>query len=85
VVTGHEDGVITLDLAESDDVRREQLRVELDEPYRTLLGHFRHATGHAYFHRLVGAWIPRSAEFADLFGDPVTDYQTALDHHYRYG
>ncbi|PRC61694.1 hypothetical protein C6A85_07145, partial [Mycobacterium sp. ITM-2017-0098] len=42
VVTGHEDGVITLDLAESDDVRREQLRVELDEPYRTLLGHFRH-------------------------------------------
>ena len=85
VVTGHEDGVITLDLAESDDVRREQLRVELDEPYRTLLGHFRHETGHAYFHRLVGAWIPRSTEFADLFGDPGIDYQTALDRHYRNG
>jgi hypothetical protein len=85
VVTGHEDGVITLDLAESDDVRREQVRVELDEPYRTLLGHFRHETGHAYFHRLVGAWIPRSAEFADLFGDPEADYQAALDRHYHDG
>ncbi len=85
VVTGHEDGVITLDLAESDDVRREQLRVELDEPYRTLLGHFRHETGHAYFHRLVGAWIPRSAQFADLFGDPGTDYQAAIDRHYHNG
>lgn len=85
VVTGHEDGVITLDLAESDDVRREQLRVELDEPYRTLLGHFRHETGHAYFHRLVGAWIPRRAQFTELFGDPDADYQAALDRHYQGG
>lgn len=85
VVTGHEDGVITLDLAESDDVRREQLRVELDEPYRTLLGHFRHETGHAYFHRLVGGWTSRSAQFRDLFGDPEADYQAALDRHYHDG
>ena len=85
VLTGHEDGVITLDLAESNDVRREQLRVELDEPYRTLLGHFRHETGHAYFHRLVGAWVSRSAQFADLFGDPRADYQEALNRHYYGG
>ena len=85
VVTGHEDGVVTLDLAESDDVRREELRVALDEPYRTLLGHFRHETGHAYFHRLVGGWSQRSSEFADLFGDPDRDYQQALDRHYSAG
>ena len=51
--TGHDNGVITLDLAEGDDVHREQLRVAMDEPYRTLLGHFRHEIGHYYFYRLV--------------------------------
>lgn len=85
VVTGHEDGVVTLDLAESDDVRREELRVALDEPYRTLLGHFRHETGHAYFHRLVGGWVARRSEFVALFGDPADDYQEALDRHYGTG
>ncbi len=53
VLTGHENGVITIDLAEGDDVHREQLRVEMDEPYRTLLGHFRHEVGHYYFYRLI--------------------------------
>lgn len=85
VVTGHEDGVITLDLAEGDDVRREQLRIALDEPYRTLLGHFRHECGHAYFHRLVGGWVARSSQFVDLFGDPGIDYQASLDRHYYAG
>jgi Putative zinc-binding metallo-peptidase len=28
-------------------VHREQLRIAMDEPYRTLLGHFRHEIGHA--------------------------------------
>jgi hypothetical protein len=46
VFTGHENGVVTLDLAEGDDVHREQLRKEMDEPYRTVLGHFRHEVGH---------------------------------------
>ena len=54
VMTGHHNGVITIDLAEGDDVHREQLRVAMDEPYRTLLGHFRHEIGHYYFYRLVG-------------------------------
>ncbi|MDP7735532.1 zinc-binding metallopeptidase family protein [Mycobacterium paragordonae] len=84
VITGHENGVITLDLAEGDDVHREQLRVEMEEPYRTLLGHFRHEVGHYYFYRLV-----RSPEylqrFNELFGDPDADYQAALDRHYSQG
>jgi hypothetical protein len=85
VSTGHEDGVITVDVAEGDDVHREQVRIALDEPYRTLLGHFRHETGHAYFHRLVGGWPSRRREFDDLFGDPDTDYPTARDRHYHDG
>ena len=59
VTTGHQDGVITLDLAEADDVQREKARVRLGEPYRTLLGHFRHEIGHYYWLRLVSAsgWL----------------------------
>ena len=84
VITGHANGVITLDLAEGDDVHREQLRVSMEEPYRTLLGHFRHETGHYYFTVLVGTG-PELPRFTELFGDPATDYQAALDRHYSQG
>ena len=85
VMTGHHNGVITLDLAEGDDVHREQLRVEMDEPYRALLGHFRHEIGHYYFYRLVGPSQAYSQRFRELFGDPDADYQAALDRHYKDG
>lgn len=83
VVTGHDNGVITLDLAEGDDVHREQLRVEMAEPYRTLLGHFRHEIGHYYFPILV---TPADRDrCSELFGDPDLDYRAALDRHYAEG
>ncbi|OBF80814.1 hypothetical protein A5791_00490 [Mycobacterium sp. 852002-51163_SCH5372311] len=85
VMTGHDNGVITLDLAEGDDVHREQLRVEMEEPYRTLLGHFRHEIGHYYFYRLIAPSSDRLARFNELFGDPDADYQAALDRHYEEG
>jgi hypothetical protein len=85
VLTGHHNGVITLDLAEGDDVHREQLRIAMSEPYRTLLGHFRHEIGHYYFYRLVGGHADKTASFVDLFGDPNVDYQAALDRHYSQG
>jgi hypothetical protein len=85
VFTGHHNGMITLDLAEGDDVHREQLRVEMSEPYRTLLGHFRHEIGHYYFYRLVGPSQTYSQRFRELFGDPDADYQAALDRHYDEG
>jgi hypothetical protein len=85
VLTGHDNGVITLDLAEGDDVHREQLRISMDEPYRTLLGHFRHEIGHYYFFRLIGPSDEYTAEFTRLFGDPDEDYQAALDRHYHQG
>lgn len=85
VITGHDSGVITVDLAEGDDIHREQLRVEMDEPYRTLLGHFRHEIGHYFFYRLVAGSRERLETFRRLFGDPDTDYQTAVERHYGCG
>ena len=85
IVTGHDNGVITLDLAEGDDVHREQLRIEMAEPYRTLLGHFRHEIGHYYYYRLVARSPEYPARFQELFGEPGTDYQAALNRHYREG
>jgi hypothetical protein len=84
VVTGHADGVITLDVAEADDAQREQRRDALGEPYRTLLGHLRHESGHFYWQRLVdgGAWL---APFRALFGDERADYAAALRVHYANG
>lgn len=85
VFTGHQNGIITLDLAEGDDVHREQLRVSMAEPYRTLLGHFRHEIGHYYFYRLIGTSPEYLTRFHELFGDPDADYQAALDRHYSQG
>jgi hypothetical protein len=85
VFTGHDNGVITLDLAEGDDVHREQLRIAMDEPYRTLLGHFRHEIGHYYYFRLVDPVPGYKESFQGLFGDPDADYQQALDRHYDEG
>ena len=83
VTTGHAGGVITLDLAESDDVHRERVRTKLSEPYRTVLGHFRHEIGHYLFPVIVGDTdLP---EVRALFGDERLDYQAALDRHYRAG
>jgi hypothetical protein len=85
VFTGHDHGIITVDLAEGDDVHREQMRVDMDEPYRTVLGHFRHEVGHYYFYRLVAPDRDRLARFVGLFGDPEADYRAAIDRHYQQG
>jgi hypothetical protein len=84
VTTGHADGVITLDLAESDDAHRVAMREQMGEPYRTLLGHLRHEVGHYYFPILVhdDATFQRARA---LFGDERADYQAALDRHYEQG
>ena len=49
VLTGHADGVITVNIAEADDAERERRRAAMLEPYRTLLGHMRHESGHYYW------------------------------------
>jgi hypothetical protein len=86
VVTGHSDGLITIDLAESDDARREQRRVEFGEPYRTLLGHFRHEVGHFYWPIVVErAGEAELERCRALFGDDRQDYEAALSRHYDQG
>jgi hypothetical protein len=84
VTTGHLDGLITLDLAESDDAERETRRLQMGEPYRTLLGHMRHEVGHFYFPVLVTT-DERLALARACFGDERADYQAALDRHYADG
>ncbi len=84
VLIGHDDGVITLSLEEADDAYRENIRVKLGEPYRTLLGHFRHEIGHYYWDRIV--MNSRHEEpCRALFGDDREDYAAALARHYEQG
>ena len=84
VMTGHASGVITIDLAEADDGERERRRTQMGEPYRTLIGHFRHEVGHWYWDRLA-----RDGGRLDLvretFGDDTEDYGEALNRHYEQG
>jgi hypothetical protein len=84
VLTGHDNGLITLAFAEADDVEREKRRSAMHEPYRTLLGHFRHEVGHYYWDRLV-----RDGGKLEIcrrtFGDERIDYDQALEQHYAKG
>ena len=84
VLTGHAAGTITIDIAEADDVERERQKQNMAEPYRTLLGHFRHEIGHYYWERLVrnGVW---HHAFRSMFGDERRDYAQALATHYADG
>lgn len=81
LLTGHDEGLITLNIEEADDVVREMARNQMDEVYRTVLGHFRHEIGHYYWDRLIDhtdSLIP----FRELFGDERLDYDEALKQHY---
>ena len=83
VVIGHDNGLITIDVAESDIAHREKVRARLDEPYRTMLGHFRHEIGHYFEGVLVqGDLLDRARE---LFGDETKDYQAEIERHYSQG
>lgn len=84
VMTGHDNGLITLDIAEADDPEREARRTAMSEPYRTLLGHFRHEIGHFYWDRLVRDGGKLEA-FRAMFGDERADYEAALQAHYQSG
>jgi hypothetical protein len=83
-ITGHEDGVITVAVAEADPVERERQRVEMRERYRSLLGHFRHEIGHYYWMLLVDG-TNRIEAFRQMFGDERQDYAVALESHHHSG
>ncbi|MEG0920133.1 MAG: putative zinc-binding metallopeptidase [Comamonas sp.] len=81
VITGHASGLITINIAEADDDERVRRRVALHEPYRTLVGHLRHESGHYFWDRLVrdGGELD---SFRLTFGDERKDYNQALQHYY---
>jgi hypothetical protein len=85
VTTGHADGVITLDLDETDPAHRERMRVRLGEPYRTVLGHLRHEIAHYYQPILVPPGKPVEARCRETFGDERESYQEAMDRYYESG
>ena len=84
VMTGHANGLITMNVEEADDVKREKIKHDLREPYRTLLGHFRHEIGNYYWDLLVRdtTWLE---PFRQLFGDERASYAEALKRNYEAG
>ncbi|MBP1851436.1 zinc-binding metallopeptidase family protein [Rhizobium halophytocola] len=84
VMTGHDQGNITINLAEADDAERERMRLNMGEPYRTLVGHFRHELGHFFWDMLVDDGGKLDACRA-IFGDERRDYGEALQEHYQNG
>ena len=84
VVIGHANGLITIDLAESEASHREKIRERLGESYRTMLGHFRHEVGHYYQWQLVRG-DELLSECRELFGDDTLHYQREIDRHYADG
>jgi hypothetical protein len=84
ILTGHEDGLITINLNEADDALREKLRTAMHEPYRALLGHFRHEVGH-YFWDVLVRDAGKLDACREVFGDERADYAEALKRHYAEG
>lgn len=85
VFTGHSDGLITLNIAEADDPFREKMREQLGETYRTVLGHFRHESGHYYWERLIANRPELLTDCRRLFGDERESYEDARQRHYENG
>jgi hypothetical protein len=84
VMTGHDEGLITLNIAEAEGAFRENMREMMGEAYRTVLGHLRHESGHYYWNLLVRGQ-PALSECRRLFGNDELSYQEALDRHYKNG
>lgn len=82
-MTGHSSGVITILLEEADTVHLEKMKTQLLEPYRTLIGHFRHEVGHYFWDRLVATDPVILEEFRGIFGDERADYGQALLRYYQ--
>ena len=84
VMTGHSDGVITINLKEAEAAKRIKMREMMNERYRTLIGHFRHESGHYYWDRLIKD-SNKLDDFRALFGDERQDYQASLERYYAEG
>ncbi|BBP44801.1 hypothetical protein THMIRHAS_01740 [Thiosulfatimonas sediminis] len=84
VLTGHYDGLITLNAAEADEGFLHTMKEQMRERYRTLLGHFRHEIGH-YFWLKFFTTEAQKRQFRSVFGDERDDYAHALERYYQQG
>jgi hypothetical protein len=84
VMTGHLNGLITLSLSEADDAERETRRNQFREPYRTLLGHFRHEVGHFYWELLVND-TSLLQPFRLIFGAETANYKESIERYHARG
>jgi hypothetical protein len=85
VMTGHDEGLITLNVAEADAAFRENMREKMGEGYRTVLGHMRHESGHYYWDRLIRSNPEALGDFRKLFGNDEQIYEDAIQRHYDQG
>lgn len=85
VMTGHANGVITILLREADAVLREQAKQEMQERYRTLIGHLRHEVGHYFWEQLIAKNQDILLSFRAVFGNEEADYGNALKTYYANG
>jgi hypothetical protein len=84
VLTGHSNGLITLNVAEADEGFLHVMKEQMGERYRTLLGHFRHEVGHYFWHEIIEQEGLLEA-FREVFGDERVDYDESLKTYYEKG
>lgn len=84
IMTGHDRGTITINIEEADHAIREALRENMNEPYRTTLGHIRHEIGHYFWDRLIANTL-QVESFRTQFGDERHDYKVTLQRYYQQG
>lgn len=82
VMTGHQSGLITINIKEADEAERAKHKYDLNEKYRTLLGHFRHEIGHYYWDVLIKNNPKHLKKFRELFGNETVNYEQALRNYY---
>ncbi len=82
VMTSHQSGLITINIKEADEAERAKNKYDLNEKYRTLLGHFRHEIGHYYWDVLIKNNPKNLKKFRELFGNETANYEQALRNYY---
>jgi len=85
VMTGHDNGTITLNIDEADEAQRVRHKLDLGEKYRTLLGHFRHEIGHYYWDVFFKNNNKAAENERKIFGDDRMDYAKPLEKYYENG
>jgi hypothetical protein len=85
VITGHQNGLVTINLAEADPIEEVRRREALSERLRTMTAHFRHEIAHFLYERLAVDHPDFASRFGRVFDDPQADYGAALKRHYANG